>query len=276
MKIERILNNNAIVSRDANGEEVIVKGKGIAFQAAAGDKVDEKRIEKVFILETKEANSRYHELLNSVPADCIEISEQVIEAIKEEVHKEISDKIYITLTDHIVNLLERLSLGINFDNGLLWDVRRMYPAEYKAAAKAAKIIEKGFDITVPDEEASFIALHIVNAEMNVEFEDVYKITGMIDEISSLVEEQLGVAIDKESLEYSRFVVHLRFFLERMLNPNSTSNQKNTEVLDIMAKQYFKEYECVLAITDFVSQKWDRPVKGEALYLLIHVVKLTGH
>lgn len=276
MKIERVLNNNAIVSRDANGEEVILKGKGIAFQASAGDKVDEKRVEKMFVLETKEVNSRYHELLHSVPEDCIEVSEQVIESIKEEVQKQISDKIYITLTDHIVNLLERISLGINFDNGLLWDVRRMYPEEYQAAVKAAKIIQKGFDISIPAEEASFIALHIVNAEMNVELEDVYKITGMIDEISSLVEKQLGVLIDKESLEYSRFVVHLRFFLERTLNSHSSANQKNTAVLSIMAQQYLREYECVLAIIDFVSKKWQKPVKGEALYLLIHVVKLTSH
>ena len=32
MEIIRVLNNNAILSRDENGEEVIALGSGIAFQ----------------------------------------------------------------------------------------------------------------------------------------------------------------------------------------------------------------------------------------------------
>lgn len=50
MIIKRVLNNNAVMSLDKNNEEIIVKGKGIAFQKKNGDSIDEKKIDKIFVL----------------------------------------------------------------------------------------------------------------------------------------------------------------------------------------------------------------------------------
>ena len=39
MKIYKILNNNAVLSRSEDNSEVIVTGKGIAFQKKTGDEI---------------------------------------------------------------------------------------------------------------------------------------------------------------------------------------------------------------------------------------------
>ena len=68
--------------------------------------------------------------------DIIELTEEIIEVIKNGTKKTINDKIHITLTDHISNLLERMALGITFDSSLLWNVQALYPEEYQLAVKA--------------------------------------------------------------------------------------------------------------------------------------------
>ncbi|MBS3197603.1 CAT RNA binding domain-containing protein [Turicibacter bilis] len=40
MYIEKVLNNNAFISLDENGDEIIVMGKGIAFGKKGNQKVD--------------------------------------------------------------------------------------------------------------------------------------------------------------------------------------------------------------------------------------------
>lgn len=276
MIIQRVLNNNAVSCLDQNGEEVIVKGKGIAFKASPGDVVDESKIESKFILADQKINRRYQEIIVHIPDDCIETGEAIIEMIKRGFKPKISDNIYVTLTDHISNLLERTRLGIIFDNDVLWDVKRMYKEEYRLGLKAVDIIREKLDIKVEDNEANLITLHIVNAELDVEIKDVYAITGMIDQIYKLIKARFNLAIDEEDLDYTRFVLHLRFFFERLIHRTELAEEKNEDLLVIMKNKYPRQYECVKEIINIVGGKYKNEVTSdETLYLLIHVIKLTS-
>ena len=274
MIIKRILNNNAVMSLDEHGQEMIVKGKGIAFQKKTGDKIDEKKIDKIFRLDNQDTNRRYQEILIHIPSDCIEACESMIDVIKENIKKELSDKIYVTLTDHIFNLLERVQMGIVFDNALLWDVKRLYRDEYQVGIQVVNMIRQAFDIKIDDDEASFIALHIVNAEMDTEFKDVIEVTAMIDDVYDIVASQFHLNIDQDSLEYMRFIMHLRVFFERIFNHQNLGSEKSKTLLKTLRQEYPKQYQCVLSILNYVSQRYDEPMEGEILYLLVHVIKLT--
>lgn len=276
MIIKRVLNNNAVMCLDENNHEIIIKGKGIAFQKKNGDTVDDAKIETVFRSQNTETNHRYQELLTSIPYDIIEISEQAINEIKKHINKDLSDKIYVTLTDHVHNLIERISMGIIFDHGLLWDVKRLYKEEYQAGLKAVEIIRKGFDVKIDNNEASFIALHIVNAEINnTEIEDIVKITRMIDDVYNIVESDFSLELDGDSLDCTRFLMHLRIFFERILNKAHLKSEGHDELLTTLKKQYPKQYNTVNKILDYVSSMYEAPLDGEILFLLVHVVKLTN-
>lgn len=261
---------------DETGTEIIAKGKGIAFKKKSGDFVDDSLIEKVFVPTSNETNRRYQEILVSIPTDCIEVCEEVIALIKDNIEAELSDKIYVTLTDHIYNLLERIQMGITFDNTLLWDVKRLYTQEYQVGLEVVKLIKERFHVNVPEDEASFIALHIVNAELNSEFDEVVKITSLIDDVYDIVESSFELIVDQDSLDYSRFILHLRVFFERIYRKENYKSTKDEQVLGILAKEYPRQYQCVKDILNYVSQRTEEVLDGELLYLLIHVIKLTSH
>lgn len=276
MIIKKALNNNAVMSMDEAGNEIIVKGKGIAYNKKNGDLIDEDRIDKIFTLDSKETSRRYQEILVHIPDDCIDACERMIGVIKANIDKDISDKIYVTLTDHIFNLLERVKMGIVFDNALLWDVKRLYREEYQIGLQIVEMIRKEFDIKIQDDEAGFIALHIVNAQINCDFRDVIEVTSMIDDVYEIVENDFDLDVDKDGLEYTRFIIHLRVFFERILNKRNISYEKSQKLLDTLKEEYPQQYQCTKKILQYVAMKYDSPMEGEVLYLLIHIIKLTDH
>lgn len=77
MKIKRILNHNAIVVKDQN-EEKILLGAGIAFNKKKNDIVDPSKIEKTFIRKDTPDYKQFEEILETLPEDHIQISEQII------------------------------------------------------------------------------------------------------------------------------------------------------------------------------------------------------
>lgn len=53
MRIEKILNNNAAVVIDAQHKEMVVMGRGLAFQHKVGDEINPDIVEKQFIRQEK-------------------------------------------------------------------------------------------------------------------------------------------------------------------------------------------------------------------------------
>ncbi|MEI8633499.1 CAT RNA binding domain-containing protein [Vibrio sp. PP-XX7] len=67
MLIEKVLNNNVVISRDTDGREVIVMGRGLGFQMAAGMELDRGKIEKTFSIDKdNEVDARYRELVQAI------------------------------------------------------------------------------------------------------------------------------------------------------------------------------------------------------------------
>lgn len=52
-------------------------------------------------------------------------------------------------------------------NALLWETQRFYNHEYLIGKEALSIIKNRLIIDLPEDEAGFIALHIVNAELDM-------------------------------------------------------------------------------------------------------------
>lgn len=77
MKIERILNNNAVISTREK-QEVIIIGRGVAFNKRIGDDIDEQQIDKFFTLENKDTMKKFKTLIADMPIEYMDISEKII------------------------------------------------------------------------------------------------------------------------------------------------------------------------------------------------------
>lgn len=178
---KRVYNNNVVLSENASGEEIILVGKGLAFGLNKGDLINTDKIEKKFELK-KEVNHKFQELIQDVSMEEILICDDVINYIKKTSNKEIDDSIYVTLTDHIVNMIDRLRQGIDFDSAALLNIKSLYKDEYKIALGVIDILRAKLDMNIDESEANFIALHIVNAELNSNMMQMYEITTIMEGI----------------------------------------------------------------------------------------------
>lgn len=58
MKINKVLNNNLVFSKNKDGEDIIVAGLGIGFQKIKGDEIEQKKLKKSFkILQRKKVRN---------------------------------------------------------------------------------------------------------------------------------------------------------------------------------------------------------------------------
>ncbi len=50
MKIEKIVNNNIVISFNEQNKEVIAVGRGLGFQKKSGDIILDNKIEKIYVI----------------------------------------------------------------------------------------------------------------------------------------------------------------------------------------------------------------------------------
>lgn len=273
---KRVYNNNVVLSENKRGEEVIFVGKGLAYGLSKGDTIDLEKAEKTFEL-SRESNQKFIDLIKDVSPEDILLCERVITYIKEQSNKEIDDSIYVTLTDHIINMIDRIRMGIDFDSAILLNIKSLYKQEYYIALQVVKILRKELNMKIDDSEASFITLHIVNAEMSSNMMQMYEVTTIMEGILGIVRNEFNIT-ENNSDSYDRFIIHCRFFVQRVVNREYLDKDPSTyeQMFKVMLDLYKKQYSCVHKIADYIEKKYNYLVEDdERMYLLIHLVKLTS-
>lgn len=275
LKIIKVLNNNAAVTLNDRGHETVVMGRGIAFKKKVGDLLDSSRIDKTFTLSDKNISSRFQELLADIPMEHILLSEEIINYAKTELGKKLSDNIYVTLPDHISGAIQRYKEGSILKNPLLWDIRRFYKDEYEIGQQANKMVEERTGVHFLKDEAAFIAMHFVNAELNEEISSTYDITRIMQEISEIVKHYFLIKFDEDSLYYYRFITHLKFFAQRLLSNTHYDDGNEEDLLEIIKLKHKKAFQCAQKIKAFVLKKYKYDLSDEEmLYLTVHIARIT--
>ncbi len=164
MLILKILNNNLILSKDDAGQEIIVKGCGIAFQKRRGQEVEQSKIEKIFIAETPQKSKQMQTYLTSIPEEYFDFVENFVAWVKKQYKLELSESIHFSLSDHIYGTIQRLEKGIVIRNMLLLDIKQLYRQEYEIGIQMLEEMKKRFGREFSIDEAGFLALHFVNAQ----------------------------------------------------------------------------------------------------------------
>ncbi|AXU29138.1 TPA: BglG family transcription antiterminator LicT [Clostridioides difficile] len=268
MVIEKILNNNVIITTDENDKEIVVMGRGLAYKKRTGDHISKDKVDKVFKLSDPNMSDKFKELIADIPMRYMELSDEIILQAKEKLGKRLNDSIYISLTDHIYTAIERVREGVNVKNALLWDIKRFYQSEFKIGLEALDYIEEKFEIRLPEDEAGFIALHIVNAQMDQNIKVIYEITQMIQEITNVVKYHYRIVFNEDSVYYYRFITHLKYFAERLISNKSYENNED-DLLEVIKVKYKNAYKCIEKLDEFIHKKYNYNLTDEEkLYWLI--------
>lgn len=273
MKIDKIINNNIVSAIEADGKEVVIMGRGLGFGMKPGKEIPEGKIEKVFRLDSQNSTDKFKELLANLPLEHIQASTEIINYAKSVLNRRLNQSIYITLTDHINFAIERFKEKMMFTNPLLNEIKTFYKEEYLIGEYAVALIERRIGITLPVDEAGFIALHIVNAEYNTAMRDTIDITTLIQNVVKIVKEYFSMDLDETSLNYQRFVTHLRFLAQPIIG-GEMLNSDNPEFNQLISQMYPEEYACSLKLKDYIQVTYHHDVtEEETAYLAVHIKRI---
>ena len=272
MQIAKVLNNNVVVVLDEHRREQVVMGRGLAFQKRVGDSLDETKIEKIFALQSDELVGRLGELLSQIPLEVMTTCDRIIERARERLGP-LQESIYITLTDHCHFAIERQKKGVALRNVLLWETKRLYPKEFALGQEARALIASRLGVELAEDEAGFIALHLVTGQLNSEMPEVMHVTRVMQEILQLVTYQLHLEYDEESLSYQRFVTHLKFFAQRMLTRTVVADD-DASLHSAVKDNYAKAWKCAETVALHLQNSYQRSLTTEEImFLAIHIERV---
>jgi beta-glucoside operon transcriptional antiterminator len=284
MKIKKILNNNVAIVLDRPGKECIVTGKGIVFGKHAGDDIGNEGIEKIFKLQERGITEKLSRIIGDIPLDHIRVCDEIINTARRELPN-VGEKIYLTLIDHISYAIERHKANLDLVSSLKWELMRFYPEEYRMGNRALDIIEKRLGIRLPNDEAAFIAFHLVNAggQTNINLEESLQ---FVTSILEIIKGKLHVEFDEDLVSYGRLLVHLRYFSRRVISRSSRDVSRpdsgefparpaNTLLFNLET-DYPDETSCAGRICDFITGTYGYQVNDEEKsYLIIHLHSLVS-
>lgn len=274
MELIKALNNNVALVKDNKNQEAVVMGSGVAFKVHAGEQINEALVEKRFVLDAKGGKKDFENLLNRISVDDVELASKIIKNGEIQLGYRCRDSILLTLSDHLGMMLERARDGLYFASPLQWDIRLIYPKEYKYSRKVIKQLRKDTGYEIPDQEAAFIALHFINASADsTGMEETILCTKIVQSILNITRVYYGREFHEDDFNVSRFIVHIQYFVRRQVSGEGIEG--NSSIAEVVAKQCPKDYKCAQKISDFLQQTYQWKVsEGEKLYLTLHLNRIN--
>ena len=268
MLISKILNNNVVISEE-DQEEVILMGRGLAFGRKVGQEIPDELIEKRYVL-----SENRRQLLMELPAEVMEMSDKIISFAREKLQKKLKDTAFLAMADHIHGVLLRMEEDIYLKNFLMWDIKRFFPIEFEVGQFAKQLLSAYIGKELPDDEAAFMALTLVNAELENGDGTARDLTMMMEEIMTIVKYSLEISLDEEDVYLERFMTHLKFFCERVLTDSSNRDLEDNDMFDLLKCKYPLAYETTRKIAEFLKQTRNYQIsEDEQLYLTIHLSRM---
>ena len=276
MRIKKVINNNILCVVDDQGGEMIVTGKGLGFQRKIGERVDPAQFEKTYRMEGKAEQRKLRELCAQIPIEHLRLTQDLIEYIKTQLTVPLNESLLITLADHISFAIKRKEAGVEFSNPLEGAIMSYYPAEYRLGWHCLQVIREETRTDLNPSEAAFIALHIVNAELNTSMSVMVDITKLIEGTLEVVEYFYQKNFDRESLDFNRFVVHLRYFAQRLFQAvPGPSEDYDPDFRDMIVRSCKQHYKCAQCVGEYIQNTYQKPVSDEELiYLTIHLKRIN--
>lgn len=263
----KALNNNMVLIKE-QGVEKILLAKGIGFNKKFGDILEDNlEVDKVFSIEDKKNQENLKEVYNRVDGEFVAICEEALAEISEELGEELNETIHIGLIDHLAIAMKRLKNKEQINNPFIVEIETLYSVEFEMAKKIVNKLQDKYEIDFPEGEIGFITLHIHSARNGKMLSNSIKYSYLSNKIIIYIEEKFNSKIDKRSLDYARFLSHVRFTIERVLTDTVLKN----DLTEIIKKSYPVSYEIAEGASKIIEETLDKKVcDDEVAYIAMHV------
>lgn len=268
-RIKKVLNVNVVLA-EQDGHEYIAFGKGIGYRQKVNACLPDNAIFKKFMPLDDSRKSEMIQSLNNIPPVYISITSQIVTYAEQQLQLSLLPSIYYPLTDHLAFSVQRYHSKQSLGNRIYWEMKTYYPEMFAIGEYGLTVVEATLQLALPREEAANIAFHIINATPAAAGKaNILEVTQLVDNVLQAVRALTGGTIDTTSLNYERFVTHMKFFAERYLGDTMLADdgQLLTSVYTVYpeaAKIALKVQKTIIAIYE------KEPTKEELAYLIIHI------
>ena len=275
--IKKVYNNNVILAfENSSKKEVIQTGCGIGFGKKPNDTIDDSKIEKKFVIQDNNFESKVNKLASEIPEEVFAVSSAIIEYAEKNLNTTLDEYIYISLTDHIYYALKRYKENLPIKNELLYELRRIHKKEYEIGKWAIEYINKTFNVNFLIDEAGFIAMHIINANYRESTNKSCLIMNIINQILDIKKNYYSIEFIEDEINFDRLLTHLKFFAKRLIDKTESIDTNNNGLLEIVKVQYKESYDCVKQIKSFIEENYTYKVNDdEVLYLILHINRVIS-
>ena len=273
MRIDKIINNNIVSVRDHQGIEMVAMGKGIGFGRRPGDEVDDKVVEKIFILNNMDNKEHFKELLASLPLEHIRLSADIITYAKESLGLVLSQNVYLTLTDHIGFILNKYHEGMVFNNALYDEVKLFYPLEYSVGRYALELIEDRTGCSLEEDEAASIALHLINGEAGSAMGTTFTMVKMVREMMEWIEKEISIPSGR-TYPKERLIADLKQLCNRMVVEEPMRGRKDEALYEFVREHYQEEYQIIDGIREYIEREYQcQMTEEEKIHLVLNIKRM---
>lgn len=273
-EVVKILNNNVLVASSPKYEEVVLIGKGIGFNRKKGSSISYQEAEKLFVLKGEDEKEQYKKLLPFIDEDTFDLIISAIELIRKRTEAYLDEHIHIALTDHILFAIDRLMKGMAIKNPFNSETKALYPDEYEVAQEVVEMINDSTNIQLPEGEIGFIALHIHSAVTNKNLSEINQHSQLISQLIATIEDQFGINLNRDEVNYLRLVRHLRYTIDRVLSGDKVNEPE--KITSFLKQEYPLCYNLAWKLIKIMQQTLKKPVfDAEAVYLTMHLQRIQN-
>lgn len=273
MKAAAPFHPNFIFADDESGQTVILHGENLASQTHYGEEVDPALVESVFRPENETTQRRFVQLFSHTPDNVLTLARVVQDWTEKNQGIHLSQSTLIALCEELDRALQgRPPKRTSFPSGL----DRLYPQESAAAHWALKQVGLQQGQIFNEQTAHAITWVLVGEQLELAQNQpkLEAITTLLGEMVHLIEDTLQRKLVPTAPDTRRFLLHLRFLAQRVLNANPNLHEVDETLYERFAQQYPDANHCALRVADFVEAQYHHHMGiDEQMYLLIHLAQM---
>ncbi len=273
--VHKVLNNNVVIAIDESGRERVLMGRGLGFGLRPDDVIDAAKVEKTFVLDGGAQGERERRLLVDVPYAIIEAVTRAVDDAERMLGRHLGRHLTIAVIDHVNYVLERLEQGVRIPTTNMPELRVLYPQEFAVAERMAASLSGSLGRDLPPEEAVFLTMHLLNATRDEPNGTAALLLRRLQHVVDVVEQRLGVRLESDSPDYARFILHVQFLLQRLVNRTMLASN-DTSFFEFAKHSYPVSHAIAEEVKGYVLAATGSDLTDEeVLYLIVHVERLRN-
>ncbi|WP_237225131.1 PRD domain-containing protein [Rothia nasisuis] len=280
MKIAHVYNNNVVLARTNEGKEVVVIGRGLAFNKKKGATVDPAQVEQTFVPENP-GTDYAAAMLAELPSDVLALASELEQHASRVLGFNLAHSLVLPLADHLSYALERVREGQTMEFPLSIEVSQLYPREYGFGQYALQLVSQRLGVELQPEEATAFAMHLVNTQFEgSDLNKTYRMTEVFSQIFSVISFAYNRPLNQNHMSVARFVTHLRYLFvrtEQNTGERGSGGQASAipAIHEAVMSSYPKAYSCAGKVRVLLEMHLGTELsRDEQTYLAIHISRLA--